>query len=174
MSTFPLVEVRREKFDGPPWFGFVVGKNESLVVLHRISDRYDLDGYIALRRQDITSIEESFERCDFLRRVTRLKQLSPSQPLEVDFSSMRALMPSAQAEYGVLVIHREELNDDEVEVGSVRMTSEETYVLRWLSVNAEWENDDRPFRYRDVSMVEFGAEYEQTLLRVAADRENGG
>lgn len=41
-----------------------------------------------------------------------------------------------------------------------------------MSVNAEWENDDRPFRYRDVTRLEFGAEYEQTLLAVAQSREN--
>jgi hypothetical protein len=51
------------------------------------------------------------------------------------------------------------------------MASEETYALRWLSTNAEWDNDDRLFRYRDVTRLEFGAAYEQTLLAVARSRE---
>jgi hypothetical protein len=50
------------------------------------------------------------------------------------------------------------------------MASENTYVLRSLSPDAEWENDDRPFRYQDITMIEFGGEYERTLLMVANAR----
>jgi hypothetical protein len=51
------------------------------------------------------------------------------------------------------------------------MTSEDTYVLRWLDTTAHWENDDRPFYYRDVTRLVFGSEYEQTLIAVARSRE---
>jgi hypothetical protein len=83
-------------------------------------------------------------------------------------------MESARAAFGVLVIDREKVQPGEVEVGTIRMTSEDTYVLRWLNTNAEWDNDDRPFRYRDVTKLEFGAEYEQTLLAIARSRESDG
>lgn len=169
---FPLVEVRRDRLDPSSWFGFIVAESEDLLAIHQVSDRYSLDGYRVFRRRDVTSIEHAVERSDLIRRALRLKEQSPTALVDFDFSSMRAAMRSAQAAYGVLVISREELNPEEVEVGTIRMNSDDTYVLRWLSVDAQWDNDDRPFRYGDVTMVEFGTEYEQTLLRVALDREH--
>lgn len=168
-----LIEVTRA-IDESPWQGFLVAESESLVVLHRVSDRFDLDGYCAFRREDIASIAESFERRDLIQRALRLNRQSPTAPKRIDCTSVRSLMESAQAEFGVLVIEREKVQSDEVQVGTIRMTSEDTYVLRWLSVNAEWDNDDRPFRYRDVTKLEFGAGYEQTLLAVARSRESDG
>jgi len=157
--------------DASPWHGFIVAESESLVVLHRVSDRFDLDGYCAFRREDIGSISKSFEKLDLLQRAIELKQQEPVVPAHIDATSMRSLMESAQAAFGVLVIDREKIRPDEVEVGVIRMASEETYALRWLSTNAAWDNDDRLFRYRDVTRLEFGAAYEQTLLAVARSRE---
>lgn len=169
MYPFPLVEVVREDFDDLPWFGFLVGESDALVMLHKISDRYDLDGYIVFRREHITSMSADFERLDLIRRVIRLKQLQPVAPEGLDLSSMRALMLSVQDAYGALVISQEDLYGD-VDIGSIRMATDESFVLRWLSPEAEWENDDQRYRYRDVTLIEFAAEYENTLLQVALDR----
>ena len=171
--SIPFVEITRV-MDESSWHGFLVAESESLVVIHRVSDRYDLDGYCAFRREDIESMVESFEKLDLLQRALRLKEEEPVVPVRIDATSMRSLMESAQAAFGVLVIDREKVQPDEVEVGTIRMTSEDTYVLRWLSTNAEWDNDDRPFRYHDVTKLEFGTEYEQTLLAVARSRESDG
>jgi len=171
--SFRLVEVSQAT-DETPVYGFVVGESSALVVLHRVSDRYDLDGYCALPLGEVTSINESFAKRDLYQRVVQLKALAPVPPEGIDFTSMRTLMESAQEVFGVLVIAREKVQPSEVEVGTIRMTSEDTYVLRWLTGTAEWENDDRPFRYRDITKLEFGTEYEQMLLAVARSRESDG
>ena len=166
-SPSPIVSITRKAFDESPWYCFVVQESEHYVVGQHISDRYDLDGYRVFRKKDITTVEESFDKRDFLEVALRVKGLTPLPPKPLELSSMRALMESAQQQFGVLIIKREKLHPDELEVGTVRMASEKTYVLRWLTPGAEWENDDRPFRYQDVTMVEFGGEYENTLLMVA-------
>ena len=172
MSQYPepvLVELLRT-FDEEPWYGFLIAESEQLVVVHLVSDRFNLDGYCAFRREDIEYVDEAFDKLDLIQRALRIKGQQPLPRDDLDLSSMKALMESAQRLFGVLLIDRE-LVADSVEVGTIRMTSADTYVLRWLSVLAEWENDDRPFRYRDVTRLEFGAEYEQTLLAVARSRE---
>jgi hypothetical protein len=50
--SIPFVEIRRV-VDEPSWHGFIVVESKFLVVFHRVSDRYDLDGYCAFRREDI-------------------------------------------------------------------------------------------------------------------------
>jgi hypothetical protein len=165
-----LVSVLRFDLDQVPWFGFVVAESEALLAIHRVSDRYDLDGYCVFRKMDITATLEDFERADLIIRALRLKNQSPISPASIELDTMRSLMRSAQAEYGVLVIHRQHLNPDEIEVGTIRMTSESTFVLRWLDADAKWNNDDRAFHYEDVTHVEFGGEYETTLCAVSRDR----
>ena len=166
----PLVSITRKAFDDSPWYGLVVGDSELYVVVQNVSDRYDLDGYRVFRKKDITAMDESFEKRELIQAALEIKGLAPLPPGPLELSSMRALMESAQQKFGALVINREKLHPGEVEVGTVRMTSEKAYVLRWLTPDAEWENDDRPFRYQDITMLEFGGEYEQTLLLVANAR----
>jgi len=171
--SFHLVELVR-RMDEPPWQGFLVAQSSELLVLHRVSDRYDLDGYCAFRAEDVVSVDAEFPRHELIERALRLKREEARLPTGMDASSMRELMESAQRVFGVLLIDREFVQPGEVEVGTIRMTSADTYVLRWLDPNAHWENDSRPFRYRDVTRLEFGGEYEQTLLAVARSRESDG
>ena len=169
---FRLLRLRRDRFDDSPWYGYMVSESDELLVLQVVSDRYDLlDGYRVLRRSDVSSLEETFERADLIERALRLKGLRPSAPKVIALTSMRAMMEAIQCEYGLLTIQREEVTSDECEIGQVRISSEDTYVLRWLGPEARWEVDDRPFRYRDVTRLEFGGEYERTLLMVAKERE---
>ena len=169
-----LVRLRRERFDRSPWYGFAVLESEQLLVVHAVSDRYDLDGYHAFRRLDITSLDDTFERRDLIERALRLKQLRPERPPTPSAIDMRTLLEAVQAEYGLVTIYREAIHPDECEIGRIRISSDETYVLHWLDTEARWSVDDRPFRFRDVTRVDFGGEYERTLLAVARDREGAG
>ena len=169
----PLVEIVRHLDGDRPWHGLLVAESEQLVVVHQVSDRFDLDGWCAFRKEDIETIDTEFDKRDLVARALALKAQQPVVPAGLDLASMRRLMETAQALSGILVIGRELIHDDEVEVGTIRMNSDDTYVLRYMTTNAEWVIDDRPFRYRDVTRLEFGAEYEQTLLAVARSREGG-
>ncbi len=171
LTPFTLVALEREAFDARPWHGYVLEQSDELLLLHMVSDRYDLDGYCAFRREHITLLDDDAERTDLVRRALRAKSELPSKPKGLDLSSMPALMATVQQSFGVLVISRELVCDDEVEIGAVRMASTTSYALRWLDAEGHWTNDDRAFRYADVSMLQFGGEYESTLLAVANERE---
>jgi hypothetical protein len=169
--TSRLVRLQREHFDSSPWYGFIVSESDPLLVLQIVSDRYDLDGYCVVRRADVGAIDGDFERADFIRRALRLKGQQPTVPRVAAMTSMPAMMESIQREYGLLTIHRESVTQTECEIGQIRMSSEDTYVLHWLDPDARWDLDDRPFRYRDVTRIDFDREYERILLLVAKDRE---
>ena len=47
------------------------------------------------------------------------------------------------------------------------MMSGETYALRWLTPTAEWADDERIYRYEDVTRITFGSEYDTTLATLA-------
>jgi hypothetical protein len=165
-DQYPLVEIKRN-IDNSLRRGFIVLEGKSLVVLHQVDSNFRLDGYCIIRRDDIASSSESFEKRRLVSLALHLKKQTPKPPAQVQLSSMRHAMETAQNEFGILVIHREKVSLGDVEIGSLRLSTDSTYVLRWLTPTAIWETDDRPFRYRDVTFLEFGMEYEQTLLAVA-------
>ena len=167
-----LLSILRGAFDESPWYGYVVAESPELLAIHTVSDRYDLDGYRVFRQGDITERKESFNRRELIETALRLKGLAPHAPSTFELFGMRELIESVQGTYGAVIINQEALRSHEVEVGAVRMATRETYVLRGLTPNAEWENDDRPFRYRDITMLEFGGEYEETLVMVANARSS--
>jgi hypothetical protein len=170
MTTPPqLVLAFRNGLD--PLTGYLVDESELFVVLHHVSDRYDLDGYNVLPRRDIQKLETEFDKQDLIERALRLKGLSPKPPKPLDLTSFRGLLESVQQAYPLLVIYCERVHEDECEVGRIRLTTDDTYVLDSITPNAEWELDDRPFKYGDITMLQFDGDYENTLAMVAKDRK---
>lgn len=153
--------------DPRPAEGFLVAASEAWLVIHRVSDRLDLDGYRAFRTRDVTALSGTARRLEVVRRAVELKSLAPGDPGPLDLTDTRGLLDSAQERHGALVIERERRDPQAFSIGRVRLASEQTFTLRPLSPDAEWEPEDRVFRYEDVTSVGFGGEYETTLERLA-------
>lgn len=164
-----LVSVARARLGDPQAkrLGFAVSVSPDLLLLHSLSDQIDLDGFVALRMKDVTSLDTKFPRKDFYLRALQLKGISPRLPKGIDLSSMRSLLRSAGEHFSLVVIDRELASPGECEIGRIKLTSDTTYALRWLSSEGTWERDDRSYRYSDVTQVGFDGEYENTLALVA-------
>src|SRR6187200_1109860 len=101
-----LVQLQRECFDPKPWYGFIAGESDRLVVVQLVSDTSDLDGYRCVRREDLTFIEDTFPRSDFIGRALRLKRSKPEpSPIRVA-ETMREMMAAIKQTYGLVTIHR--------------------------------------------------------------------
>ena len=168
MSEEPeLVSLFRESFDQSEWFGYVVAESDDFLAIHCVSDRYDLDGYRVFRLADIEDIDDDFDRRELIGRAMSLKGLAPQPVPWLDLTSIPEMLLSIQANEPVVVIEREIASPDECEIGRVQPESNETYTLLWMTTTAEWETDDRSYRYDEITQVSFGGEYEQTLAQLA-------
>ena len=147
--------------------GFVLGVSSELLLIERLSDRIDLDGFLALRLRDVTSLDIDFPRKDFYVKALSLKKLAPTVPSGIDLSNMRSLIRSVGERYPLVVIDRELVADGECEIGHIKVASESSYALRWLSPDATWQEDAKRYKYSDITQVGFGGEYETTLALVA-------
>ncbi len=162
-----LVSIIRDQIDETEWYGYVVAESDDFLAIQSVSDRYDLDGYRVFRCSDIDEIDEDFDRKDLVARAMEIKNLEPQPIPWLRLASMRELVLSVQDAEPLVVIEREIVCPDECEIGRVRLDSDGTYSLLWMTTNAEWERDDRVFRYEDITQVSFGGEYEQTLAQLA-------
>ena len=168
MSEEPdLVSLFREQFDQTEWFGYVVAETDDFLAIHCVSDRYDLDGYRIFRLEDIEDVDDDFDRRELIDRAMALKGLEPQLVPWLNLDSIPEMIRSIQENEPVVVIEREIVSPDECEVGRVRPESAESYSLLWMTTTAEWEPDDRLYRYEEITQISFGGEYEQTLAQLA-------
>lgn len=169
-----LVQIERiGDINESPWYGFVHSETESLMLLQLVSNRYDLDGYRCIRKKDIHVVSDEFTRKDFVQRALRCKGLQPESPKVELVDDIRVMMQQIPSGYEIVTIHRELVRPDECEIGKLCDTTEDKYTLDWITPDGEWEPDDRPFKFTDVTRLDWGDEYSQTLLLVDADRKRG-
>ncbi len=164
-----LISVRRDhlSMNLPSSEGYVVAFSSELLVLHRMSDRIDLDGYEVLRVVDISEVLAEFHQSGFLAVAARLKQLEPQKPRNVDATNTERLLSSIQASYPVVALERELIAPDECDIGRITVMSRGRFRMRLLTPRAEWADDDRWLSLDDVTRVTFDGEYERTLALVA-------
>lgn len=153
--------------DGTWSYGCVVGLGRTFLLTHHVSDRLDLDGYEAVRLAEITALQTEFDSKRAIKRALRLKGQSPRRPGPINLDSEQALLSSVARRYPLLAIERERVAPDEAEVGQIKMLGDVGYALRWMSPAARWEEDERVYRYQDITRVVFGSEYETSLAALA-------
>ncbi|MBI9076841.1 MAG: hypothetical protein JEZ02_15645 [Desulfatibacillum sp.] len=164
-----IVQLGRHELEEDDYFfhGFVMDYSETFVLMQLVSDRFDLDGYEVLRTKDITFIDSEFPERRFLEKALTAQGVRPTPLKGIDLSGARPLFKSIEKQFPLLVIHREWVSDDDCEVGRIKLAADEFYTLKNLSPTARWVDDDKMYRYSDVTRVCFGGAYETTLALVA-------
>lgn len=143
------------------------------MLLQLVSDRYDLDGYRCIRKEDISDMSDEFTRKDFVERVLRCKGMQFAPPELELVDDIRTMIERIPSKYEIVTIHRELVCPDECEIGKLRDSDHNTYVLDWMTPNGEWETDDRSFQFADVTRLDWADGYSEALLIVNADRSAG-
>jgi hypothetical protein len=133
-----------------------------------MGDRLDLDGYAAFPLKDVSDLKREFSNKAFYTKALELKGCHPKMPEGIDLSGIPALLRWIERRYPLVVIHRENVGPDQCEIGRLKMASETTYALRWITPTATWADDERTYRYADITQIGFDGEYENTLALVAA------
>ncbi len=146
--------------------GYVVGVSKLFVMLHAIDPNFiNLNGYIILRSEDIRRYRIRDDSAFFLNRALKLKGIEPVRQPELDLSSFPALLASAQALFPLVTIHRELMNARTCFIGRVQKLTAKTVTLEEISPSAVW-NRVRRYSFRDITRLELGGAYEESLLMV--------
>lgn len=166
-----VVSLRRDLIEPAParLDGFVVGLGGQLVVLHRVSERIDLDGWEIVRSGDITSVACDEPRRRFLEAAARVKHFEPKSPGILDLASIRSATASAQELHGFVVIEQELEFPEECQIGRVTVSTESELVLRTISPTAEWNDGRVRIPISQITRISFGGEYERTLALVHSE-----
>ena len=160
-----VVRIFREELDGPDsWTdGFVVDANEEMVLLQLVDDNVHLNGYQVLFLEDISDFAHPAPFNDFQKKVLALRGEKVVDP-EVELLDLAVLLIDISEEFGLVTLHREEVEPDSCEIGRVVRADAVTYELEEIGSDARWFDDTFEYDLYDITRIEFGGAYEDALL----------
>ncbi|MEP0074073.1 MAG: hypothetical protein ABJN96_03110 [Marinomonas sp.] len=160
-----VVRIFREDLDGPDGWtdGFVVDANEEMVLLQLVDDSVRLNGYQILFLEDISDFAHPAPFNDFQKKVLALRGEEVVDP-EVDLDDLAVLLIDISEEFGLVTLHREEVEPDSCEIGRVIRADAVTYELEEIGSDARWFDDTFEYDLYDITRIEFGGAYEEALM----------
>ncbi|MFT2096904.1 hypothetical protein [Marinomonas sp. GJ51-6] len=160
-----VVRIFREDLDGPDGWtdGFVVDANEEMVLLQLVDDSVRLNGYQILFLEDISDFAHPAPFNDFQKKVLTLRGEEVVDP-EVDLDDLAVLLIDISEEFGLVTLHREEVEPDSCEIGRVIRADAVTYELEEIGSDARWFDDTFEYDLYDITRIEFGGAYEEALM----------
>jgi hypothetical protein len=146
--------------------GYVVDANDHFVLMHLVTDDIRLEGYVALRLDDITEVKSEFDNHRFIEKALQLRKMAPQRPVLVDLNSMETILASVDEHFSLMVVHREAVDQSECHIGSLESIADKTFVMKEIDRDAQWCGVKR-LRVDEVTRVEFNGGYETALAQVA-------
>lgn len=170
VSSRTLVRiVRNNHFEakGNHLIGVPLQLGSAWVVIARMDDRINFDGFDALRPKDIDKVERQFPNRAFYISALRLKGARlPSLP-RLRLDSSKQLLQSVEQWFPLLVIDREEDNPGAAEIGCIIRFTASTYRMKAINPSATWTKGNGSHNLAEITRVGFGGEYEESLAAVA-------
>jgi len=165
-----VVRIFREEIDGPDnWTdGFIIAANEEMVLMQLIDDGVHLNGYQILFLEDMSDFMHPAPFHDFQKRVLESRGEEIEDP-EVDLDDLAVLLMDISEEFGLVTIHREEVDSDGCEIGRVLRADATTFELEEIGSDARWFDETYEYDLYDITRIEFGSAYEDALLLANED-----
>jgi hypothetical protein len=82
----------------------------------------------------------------------------------VVLDDLAVLLIDISEEFGLVTLHREEIEPDSCEIGRVVRADAVTYELEEIGSDARWFDDTFEYDLYDITRIEFGGAYEDALL----------
>ena len=164
------VRLQRWIPEADPIDGFVVGIGRRWVVLAKLSDRADIDGWTLVRIKDVQSVGiDPDPDCFHIRALKARGQWPPRSTPVIDLDDLAGVISSAESGGPLLSVYQEFARPDACWIGRVTSLDPDALRLHEVSVGGDWakESKAKAFDPADVTRVEAGGGYEEALHLVA-------
>lgn len=167
MSGDRLIRFRR-RFENEVVRGYVVGVGPKFFLLQLVSDRIRYDGFECIRIKDVRRPQPD-PYISFVKTALGIR--TPERPArpEIDLSGTEAMIASAGALFPLITLHRETEDPDVCWIGRLVSVDKRRVQIRTIDPNAEWEPDIDSYDLKEITLVNFGGDYETALQMVGGD-----
>lgn len=161
VGTRRKVRIERDRPSHRLLNGYVLATKNGLILMHPFDD-FEPDGYAVIRAQDVVGIRSNqYERLwdRMLSGEGLLGGLDAM--LEIDLSSVQAVVVSAAALFRFVVIQCEDEQEDIMDfyLGNVVEVDHDIVRVRCLDGLAKWEEEIVEIPVNEITKVEFDTPY---------------
>lgn len=160
-----LVTIKREKIDENKIQGFLLDYSQELVLIQYVYD-FRLDGLLALRLSDITSIE-STKTDVFQTQLIHDEGLLTNFSFETNYNvkSWTSLVRDISSEFRFIIVEDENPKDPLFFLGEISLITEEKVSIRCFSGTAKWNESLSEIPVEDISSIQAGNNYVRVYAR---------
>lgn len=145
--------------------GVVVELGETWVLLAGIRDGAYLNGYHALRLQDLVRVET---HATFVPLLQRRQSWPPAAPISsLDLPEARSIITAGASLTGVVSVYREATRPGTLLIGAPVEWEEKNLWLLLITPEGRWEQSMDKIRLKDITQIGFGDDYERAVLELA-------
>lgn len=135
-----------------------------------------MNGYAVVSVADVQRVRLLSQKGDMIRYILSQRYRS-SNVIESRFELGEMLdcsfLENLHQFYPLITVHRESIDRGVCYIGQVEALKPKTFTLRTIDPYSEWDGKRR-IRYEDVTLIEFGGNYEQGLWMYAEYQESVG
>ena len=154
--------------DLPRLYGFVVGLGLTWVALATLDEREMIDGWSLVRLKTVTTLRVEPDPDCFEVRVLKARSQWPPATLDAPLDKLTKILDWAQQHEAILSVHT---TSECFLVGRVKSVGRRRVHFRTISYRGRWQRKPRSHRLADITRIDVGDGYAQTLLSLA---EAGG
>jgi hypothetical protein len=153
----------------PDWTiqGIVLEVGTDWVLLASIRDGGYLDGYRVLRLGDLRRVEPETTFEKFLHQDEQWPPVRPSAPF--DLTNSRTIIEAAAAAGTIISVFREAKYPGICLIGVPGGWTKKAVGLLTIDPQAKWEDFLEEIRFKDLTQISFGSDYNKALLSIAGD-----
>lgn len=170
-DRYSLVSIDRKPVDPDCLRGFLLEQSEKLILINRVNeDVVDLNGYSVIRRSDVRHLK-TLDKDSFMVRALKLRRVKPKIRHGILLSSWPELLQSASSIFPLITIHQEIYDRGVCFIGRPILMGTRSFQLKEIDPQARWSRSRR-YKFSNLTKVDFGGGYEDSLARVAAESDN--
>jgi hypothetical protein len=145
----------RHRIDPHRLYGLLVAESDSLLLIQR-EDDFEFDGYVVIRRKDITKsfVGESNDYCERLMRKERLWRNPTKAIRSLPLSDWKALLTALSGELVIIENERKE----SFFIGPIVGCDARGVRIQYFDGCGKWQEIER-VPYRAITSVQFGSRY---------------
>ncbi|MBN1378895.1 MAG: hypothetical protein JXA04_06640 [Gammaproteobacteria bacterium] len=154
-----LISVRRNIFDDYEIQGFLLDESDDLILLNYVYD-FNLDGLMALRKKDISSIETS-KTDSFQTELLKIEGIYTKVNFDTkyDISSWKTFIESAIEKHKYFIIEEEDFEVPEFTIGIIEKICEKSIIMKHFTGIGRWLDEPEEIKYEDITSLQIGNNY---------------
>ncbi len=167
-----IVEFNRKPFDKQILFGFLLDFNDDFTLIQKLDqDWYQLDGYCVFQNKSVRKFRVHDKEEYFLNEVIKVKKLKPKAVPNILLDNWATILQTVNDNFTLVGVESELFYKDSINIGKIAKMGKKSFSLKEISPNADW--DDKPYKYKfkHLTLVKFGNDYNDTLWKVSENRK---